>query len=295
SGGLSARRIVRSSGARLSFHAERELADVLERDARTAYHGAQRVFCNDELDAARGREASVEPFDEGAAAGQVDADLHHGGIQLRGHHFEHLHDGRVDFEQRLFQSVCDFGVGERDRRGEGRQDVGPRYHVVVRGLFEFRHRGAYRHLDVLRRAFADTDVVLLADVVLYLFGEDVARHVDALAAYDAAERDAGDFRRAAADVDDHVPFGRFHVEPCAERRRHRLVYHVHFPAAGVFGRFADGAYFHVRGTRRDADDHAQRRAEEVAAHLDLLYHAPEHQFRGVEIGNDAVLERTDGA
>ena len=137
--------------------------------------------------------------------------------------------------------------------------------------------------------------MLLADVVLYLFGEDVARHVDALAAYDAAERDAGDFRRAAADVDDHVPFGRFHVEPCAERRRHRFVYHVHFPAAGVFGRFADGTYFHVRGTRRDADDHAQRRAEEVTAHLDLFYHAPEHQFRGVEIGDDAVLERTDGA
>ena len=91
----------------------------------------------------------------------------------------------------------------------------------------------------------------------------------------------------------HVPFGCLHVEAGTECGRHRFVYHVHLAAAGVFGRFADGTYLYVGRTRRDTNHHPQRRAEEVAAHLDLFYHAPQHQFGRIEIGYHSVFERSD--
>ena len=88
------------------------------------------------------------------------------------------------------------------------------------------------------------------------------------------------------------PSGAFHVEAGTECGRHRFVYHVHLAAAGVFGRFADGTYLYVGRTRRDTNHHPQRRAEEVAAHLDLLS-CPTHQFGRIEIGYHSVFERSD--
>ena len=65
-------------------------------------------------------------------------------------------------------------------------------------------------------------------------------------------------------------------------------------ASGVLGRVAHGADLDVGGSGGDADDHAQRRCEEASGGLDLLDHAAEHEFRGVEVGDDAVFERADG-
>ena len=62
----------------------------------------------------------------------------------------------------------------------------------------------------------------------------------------------------------------------------------------MLGRVAHGANLDVGRTRRDADDHPQRGGEEAARGLHLLNHAAQHELRGVEVGNHAVLERTDG-
>ncbi len=82
---------------------------------------------------------------------------------------------------------------------------------------------------------------------------------DRLGADDAAQRDAGDLRRAAADVDDHVAFRSLDVETGAQRRGHRLVDHVDLAAAGMLETESrTGADFDVGRTRRDADHHTQR-------------------------------------
>ncbi len=120
--------------------------------------------------------------------------------------------------------------------------------------------------------------MLLAHVILNVGGEDVARHVDRLRADDAAQRDAGDLRRTAADIDHHVALGSLDVQTGTQSGRHRLVDHVDLAAAGVLGRVAHGADLHV----------------EAARGLDLLDHAAQHELRSVEIGDHAVLERTDG-
>ena len=78
-----------------------------------------------------------------------------------------------------------------------------------------------------------------------------------------------------------------------ERRSHRFVDHVDLAAPGVLRRIAHGTNLHVGRTRRDADHHSQRRGEEAARGFDFLDHAPQHQLRGVEIGDHAVLQRTD--
>ena len=96
-----------------------------------------------------------------------------------------------------------------------------------------------------------------------------------------------------ADVDDHVAFGRFDVEPRAQRGGHRFVDHVDLAPACVFGRVAHGADLDVSRSRRDADHHFDRGREEMPRTLDLLYHAAQHQFGGREIGDHAVFQGAD--
>ncbi len=136
--------------------------------------------------------------------------------------------------------------------------------------------------------------MLLADVTLNVVGEDVAGDIDRLGANDAAEGDAGDFGRTAADVDDHVALGSLDVEPGTQGGGHGLVNHIDLASPGVLGRIADGANLDVGRPGRDADDHAQRRREETARSLDLLEHPAQHELGSVEVGDDAVFQGADG-
>ena len=61
----------------------------------------------------------------------------------------------------------------------------------------------------------------------------------------------------------------------------------------MLGGVADGAFLHFRGAGRDADHHAQARGEERTLVVDHLDEFADHLLRGVEIGDDAVLERAD--
>ena len=110
---------------------------------------------------------------------------------------------------------------------------------------------------------------------------------------DATERDDRDLGGAAADVDDHVA-GRFvHREARADRGGHRLFDDVDGLArAGELCGFGHGALFDAGDARRNADDHAGMRE---AALMHLLDEVAQHLFADVEIGNDAVLQRTDRA
>ncbi len=121
---------------------------------------------------------------------------------------------------------------------------------------------------------------------------DVAGDVDRLRTYDAAQRYAGYLRRAAADVDYEVALGRLDVETGTQCRRHGLEYEVDLAAARMLCRVAHGAYLDVGRARRDADHHAQRRREESAGRMHLLYQTAEHQLGGVEVGDHTVFKRS---
>ena len=100
---------------------------------------------------------------------------------------------------------------------------------------------------------------------------------------------SGDFRRAAADVDDHVARRVLHRKPDADRRRHRFFDQINFARAGVRGRFAHGALFHFGDAGRDRDHHARPRPHPSVVHF--RDEMAQHRLGHFEIGNDAVLQR----
>ena len=99
-------------------------------------------------------------------------------------------------------------------------------------------------LDLLRRRLADEQVVVLAHELHDRHVELVAAGADRRVADDAGQRDDGDLRRAAADVDHHVARRRLDRKPDADRRRHRLGDHEHFLRAGAERRVAHRALLH---------------------------------------------------
>ncbi len=153
--------------------------------------------------------------------------------------------------------------------------------------------GADLDLDVLGGAFADHEIVGAAHVIDDALVEFIAGDADAAAKNDAAERDDGDLGGAAADVDDHVA-GRFlHGQADADRRGHRFLHEIDVARAGVDGRILDRALFDFGDAGGHGDDDA-RTALPAAAVADLVDEGLEHRLGDFEIGDDAILHRTDG-
>lgn len=101
------------------------------------------------------------------------------------------------------------------------------------------------------------------------------------------------FCRTAAYVDHHIALRRLYVQTGAQRRSHRFVDHIDLASPGMFGGIPHGTDLDIGRAGRNADHHADRGGEEIARRLDFLDHAAQHQLRSVEIGDHAVLQRTD--
>jgi hypothetical protein len=119
----------------------------------------------------------------------------------------------------------------------------------------------------------------------------VATDANRQRAHDAAEGDDGDLGGAATDVDDHVARGLMHRKAGADRRGHRLLDDEDLAGPGRVAGILDCALLDAGDARGDADDEA--RLGEVTALVHLLDEVAQHALRGVEVGDDAVLQRTD--
>ena len=130
-------------------------------------------------------------------------------------------------------------------------------------------------------------------------GDDLLVHLvaggaDRVALDDAAEGDDGDLGGAAADVDDHAA-GRVHDrQPGADRGSHGLFDQVGLAGAGVEGGVVDGALLDFGNAAGDADDDARARDAEAVALVHGADEVVQHALGDVEVGDDAVLERTYG-
>ena len=125
--------------------------------------------------------------------------------------------------------------------------------------------------------------------------EIVAGHFDGVVRHDAAHGDDGNLRGAATDVDHHVAFGRIDIEADADGRGHGFEDEVDVTSAGMLGRVAHGTEFHFGRSGRHTDDHADRGGEEASAGVDHADESAHHLFASVEVGNDAIVERTNHA
>ena len=143
----------------------------------------------------------------------------------------------------------------------------------------------------LGRPLADEQVVRLLDVLDDGFVHLVAGHAHRLAVDDAGQRDDGDVRRAAADVDDHVArrLGDRHAR--ADGRRHGFLDQVDLAGLGAVRAVLHRALLDLRDLRRHADDDA--RPDPDVAVVRLLDEVGQHLLGDLEVGDDAVLHRLD--
>ena len=153
-------------------------------------------------------------------------------------------------------------------------------------------RRADLELDLLGGLRADQQLVLALHVLDDRLVELVAADADGLRDDDAAEGDHRDLGRAAADVHDHVAGRLGDRQPGADRGGHGLLDQVGLARAGGQRGLLHRALLDARHPGGHADDDARVRP---AVLVHLVDEVAEHLLRHVEVGDDAVLERADGA
>src|SRR6266850_638781 len=226
-----------------------------------------------------------------AAARDHDALVDDVGRELGWRTFKAGANGLHYRHHRLPQRLADLLVGDHDGLGNAVDQVAPLYfHRST--LATHRVRRPEGHLDLLRAALADQQVVVLLDVLHDRLVHLVARDADRLRVDDTRQRDHGNLGGAATDVHDHVAAGFLNRQAGADRGRHGLLDQVNLPRARLHGGVADGALLDLRDARRDADDDARPHERPTTVHLGN--EVVQHLLGDVEVGDDAVLERPDG-
>ena len=175
--------------------------------------------------------------------------------------------------------------------------IGAVYHVVGGGFVggKLSKCAADLDLDALGHAFRDGNVVLAAHVFANVGCKVVACHFNGVVRDDTSHGNHGDLRGSAADVHNHVAFGGVDIETNADCGSHGLVNEIDIAAAGVFCAVAHGTELNFGRTGGDSDDHSYAGCEEMSAGAHHVDQAAHHLFASVEVGNHAVLQRTDHA
>ena len=159
-------------------------------------------------------------------------------------------------------------------------------HLGVHGV-----GGTDLDLDLLRGTLTDEQVVLPLDERDDGLVEHITGHPDAAGSHDAAQRDHGDLRRAAADVHDHAAGGLADGQARTDGSSHGLLDDRHLTGAGLQSGLTHSAALHLGDARRDADDHAGAGEHAVAA--GFFEEGLQHIGGDVEVGDDAVLQGAD--
>ena len=161
----------------------------------------------------------------------------------------------------------------------------------LHGQLRVQHIGrADLDLDLLGSALTDEQVVLALDEGDDGLIEHITGHAYAAGGHDAAQRDDGDLRRAAADIHDHTAGGLADGQACTDGSSHGLLNHRHLTGTGLQGSFAHSAALHLGNAGGDADDHPGTGEHTVAA--GLFEEVLQHICGDVEISDDAVLQGT---
>ena len=187
----------------------------------------------------------------------------------------------------------DFLIAHRHFHRHGGDAVRTAHDVVFRrSVAELGQSGTHMNLDTFGHSFADLHVVLAAHIVLDVGCEIVAGHLDGVIGHDATERDDG---RSATYVNHHVAFWGVHVDADTDGGSHWLIKQEDVAAASMLSGVAHSTQFHFGGAGGHTDDHAERRREDALATMNHLDESTHHLFAGVEVGNDAIAQRTNHA
>ena len=124
--------------------------------------------------------------------------------------------------------------------------------------------------------------------------ELVAGNTDGLRDDDATHSDNGDLGGTAADVDDHGAGGFLDGQVGADSGGHGLFDQVGLAGAGLDRGLKDGTLLDRRDTGGNADDNARTRGPRIALLGRLVDKVAKHGLGNIEVGDDAVLQGTNG-
>src|SRR3569623_1753916 len=172
---------------------------------------------------------------------------------------------------------------QRAAAGEHHAALGDVGAEVGRGLFARRLYGG---------GLADQRAVVAAHVVDDGLVETVAADAYRGGVDNAVERNDRDLGRTAADVEHHRAARLTDRHAGADRRGHGFFDQIHLSRAGTRGGFLDRTPFDLRRAARHADQHARARVE-VAVLVHLVDEVLELLLGDGEVGDDAVLQRSD--
>ena len=231
----------------------------------------------------------IQAPQQGTAAGQGDAVVDDIGAQLRRGALQGLLDGAGDLDQALQQGLAHILRVDDDVLGQAVHQVAA---LDLHGQLRVQNVGGTDlDLDLLGGTLTDEQVVLALDKGDDGLIEHVTGHAHTAGGHDAAQRDHGDLRRAAADVHDHAAGGLADGQARADGSSHRLLNDGDLTGTGLEGRLTHSAALHFGHARGDADDHAGAGEHAVAA--GLFQEVLQHICRDIEIGDDTILQGAD--
>src|SRR5437588_13119926 len=108
-------------------------------------------------------------------------------------------------------------------------------------------------------------------------GEFIPRNTDRLITDDTGQGYDRDTGRTAANVDDHITNGLFHVNSNPQCSGHRFMDQVYFFGPGLLGAVPDGSFFYFGDAGGYTDHHSPAGGEERLFAIDHLAHLPDHQ------------------
>ena len=124
--------------------------------------------------------------------------------------------------------------------------------------------------------------------------ELVTGNTDGLRDDDAAHSDNGDLGSTATDVDDHGAGGLLDGQVGADSGSHGLLDQVGLASTGLDRGLKDSTLLDRRDTGGNADDNARTRGPRIALLGSLVDKVAKHGFGNIEVGDDAVLQGTNG-
>src|SRR5690606_4579684 len=188
-----------------------------------------------------------------------------------------------------------FPIGDLYLFGFSGQKVPSLYGLVVRWGFQVLGGRSYLYLYGLGGTLPHIEFVLGPHIIDDVVGEDIPGDFHGFVTDDPSQGDHGDLGGPAPYVHDHVPLGLHDIQADADGGGHGFVDQINLLAVDPFGGFPYRPHFHFGDPRGDADYHAKRRGEPFFLQgRDILDEHIDHLFRGIEVGDDPVLERPNG-
>src|SRR3954452_23740584 len=263
--------------------------ELLQRPAGAHCHAGQWRLGQMRRHLGLGAQPLVQPLQQRPAARKHDATVHDVRGQLGRRAVEGLLDRVDDLGDRLLQGVADLLAREHDGLGKAGDHVA----AADLGLDLLLHRvgGPDLELDLFRGLRADEQLVLPLGVLDDRLVQLVAADADRLRHDDPAQRDHGDLRGPAADVDHHVSGGLADRQSGADGGGHGLLDQVGLTGAGREAGLLDRPFLHAGHAGGDAHHHPRVRP---AVLVHLLDEVAEHLLGDVEVGDHTILERSDG-